>query len=89
MSSRRCTASPRHSFTIICMVLLALSLLGSGCTTLTPAPSQTYHPELEFLKEHIFLKLKEKNQDFNSFKFIIYSEIIYHVTSQLPLQQLE
>jgi len=51
---------------------------------LTQYPS---NHELQTLNEHIFLKLKEKNQDFNPFKFIIYSESIHHETPQLQLQQ--
>jgi glyoxylase-like metal-dependent hydrolase (beta-lactamase superfamily II) len=53
---------------------------------LTQYPSDR---ELQALKEHIFLKLKEKNQDFNPFKFIIYSESIHHETPQLQLQKSE
>jgi glyoxylase-like metal-dependent hydrolase (beta-lactamase superfamily II) len=45
--------------------------------------------EFQALKEHVFLKLKEKNQDFNPFKFIIYSESIHHETPQLQLQKSE
>jgi hypothetical protein len=39
--------------------------------------------ELARLKEKTFLKLKEKYQEFNPFKFIIYSELIGSETPQL------
>ena len=32
------------------ILLIGASLLGSGCTTTSTAPYQTYHPELEYLK---------------------------------------
>ncbi|MGH8532908.1 MAG: hypothetical protein ACREV1_09350, partial [Gammaproteobacteria bacterium] len=38
----------RHVLTIT--LILAASLLASGCTTTSTAPYQTYHPELEYLK---------------------------------------
>ncbi|MCI0591116.1 MAG: MBL fold metallo-hydrolase [Gammaproteobacteria bacterium] len=40
----------RHSLTITLILLIAASLLGSGCATTSTAPYQTYHPELEYLK---------------------------------------
>jgi hypothetical protein len=40
----------RYSLTIICILLIAASLLGNGCTATSTAPYQTYHPELEYLK---------------------------------------
>ncbi len=46
----------------------------------------TQYPDskkLGILKEKTFLKLKEKYQEFNPFKFIIYSEIIRNETPQL------
>ena len=39
--------------------------------------------ELARLRENTFLKLREKYQEFNPFKFIIYSEVIGHETPQL------
>jgi glyoxylase-like metal-dependent hydrolase (beta-lactamase superfamily II) len=40
----------RHSLTITPILLIAASLLGSGCTPASTAPYKTYHPELEYLK---------------------------------------
>ncbi len=42
-------------------------------------------PVLTPLKKKAFLKLKEKNQEFDPFRFIIYSEQIGHETPQLEL----
>ncbi len=39
--------------------------------------------KLQTLKENAFLRLKEKYQEFNPFKFIIYSQSIRHQTPQL------
>ncbi|MGZ5055367.1 MAG: hypothetical protein ACXWAT_10560, partial [Methylobacter sp.] len=50
----------------------------------------THYPSdkrLQALKETAFLKLKEKYQEFNPFKFIIYSESIRNQTPQLQLQK--
>ena len=47
---------------------------------LTQYPS---NKKLQELKEIAFLKLKEKYQEFNPFKFIIYSQSIHHETPQL------
>ncbi len=60
--------------------------LGARTTTwaLTQHPS---NKKLQDLKELAFLKLKEKYQEFNPFKFIIYSQSIHHETPQL--QQLQ
>jgi glyoxylase-like metal-dependent hydrolase (beta-lactamase superfamily II) len=52
----------------------------------TTAWALTQYPsdgKLQALKENAFLKLKEKYQEFNPFKFIIYSESIRHETPQL------
>ncbi len=59
--------------------------LGARTTTwaLTQYPSNKKFQEL---KELAFLKLKEKYQEFNPFKFIVYSQSIHHETPQL--QQL-
>ena len=56
--------------------------LGARTTTwaLTQYPS---NKKLQELKELAFLKLKEKYQEFNPFKFIIYSQSIHHETPQL------
>jgi hypothetical protein len=56
--------------------------LGARTTTwaLTQYPS---NKKLQELKEIAFLKLKEKYQEFNPFKFIIYSQSIHHETPQL------
>ena len=56
--------------------------LGARTTTwaLTQYPSSE---KLQELKELAFLKLKEKYQEFNPFKFIIYSQSIHHETPQL------
>lgn len=43
-------------------------------------------PVLTLLKHKVFLKLKEKNQEFDPFRFIIYSEQIGHETRQLELE---
>lgn len=51
---------------------------------LTQYPSDK---RLQALKETAFLKLKEKYQEFNPFKFIIYSESIRNQTPQLQLQK--
>lgn len=51
---------------------------------LTQYPSDE---KLQALKEQAFLKLKEKYQEFNPFKFIIYSQAIHHETPQLKLQK--
>lgn len=51
---------------------------------LTQYPSDK---KLQALKENAFLKLKEKYQEFNPFKFIIYSQSIKHETPQLQLQK--
>ena len=40
----------RRSLRISLILLIGASLLGSGCTTTSDAPYQTYHPELEYLK---------------------------------------
>ena len=48
--------------------------------------SLTQYPASEALakrKEDTFLKLKEKYQAFNPFKFVIYSEVIRNDTPQL------
>lgn len=49
-ASMRYLETHRHSITITYVLLLALSLLGNGCTTLSPAPPQTYRHDLEYLK---------------------------------------
>jgi len=49
-TNQRCETTFRHSLTLTCILLIALSLRGNGCTTTAPAPSQTYHAELEYLK---------------------------------------
>ena len=49
-TSKRCLITYSHSLTITCILLIAVCLLGSGCATTATAPSQTYHPELEYLK---------------------------------------
>jgi glyoxylase-like metal-dependent hydrolase (beta-lactamase superfamily II) len=56
--------------------------LGARTTTwaLTQYPS---NKKLQELKEIAFLKLKEKYQEFNPFKFIIYSQSIHNETPQL------
>ncbi|MGZ5055853.1 MAG: hypothetical protein ACXWAT_13065, partial [Methylobacter sp.] len=51
---------------------------------LTQYPSDK---RLQALKETAFLKLKEEYQEFNPFKFIIYSESIHNQTPQLQLQK--
>src|SRR5256885_10912178 len=38
------------SLTISTISLIAAILLGSGCATTSPSPSQTYNSELEYLK---------------------------------------
>ncbi|HLA62208.1 MAG TPA: hypothetical protein VK626_08180, partial [Nitrospiraceae bacterium] len=40
----------RCSLTITTISLIAANLLGSGCATTSPSPSQTYNAELEYLK---------------------------------------
>ena len=40
----------RHSLTMTAISLIAAILLGSGCATTSPPPSQTYNSELEYLK---------------------------------------
>src|SRR4029078_2933952 len=40
----------RCSLTITTISLIAAILLGSGCATTSPSPSQTYNSELEYLK---------------------------------------
>ena len=40
----------RCSLAITAISLIAAILLGSGCTTTSPSPSQTYNSELEYLK---------------------------------------
>jgi hypothetical protein len=40
----------RCSLAITTISLIAAILLGSGCTTTSPSPSQTYNSELEYLK---------------------------------------
>lgn len=47
---KRCATTCSHSLTLTSILLIALSLLGNGCTTAPPAPPQTYHAELEYLK---------------------------------------
>jgi hypothetical protein len=42
--------SNRCSLTITTISLIAAILLGSGCTTTSPSPPQTYNSELEYLK---------------------------------------
>ncbi len=56
--------------------------LGARTTTwaLTQYPS---NKKLQELKKLAFLKLIEKYQEFNPFKFIIYSQAIHHETPQL------
>jgi hypothetical protein len=56
--------------------------LGARTTTwaLTQYP---FNERLQELKKIAFLKLKEKYQEFNPFKFIIYSQSIHHETPQL------
>jgi hypothetical protein len=49
-TSKRCLITYSHSLTITCILLIAVCLLGSGCAATATAPSQTYHPELEYLK---------------------------------------
>lgn len=49
-TSQRSATTFRHSLTLTCMLLITVSLLGNGCTTAPPAPPQTYHAELEYLK---------------------------------------
>ncbi len=49
---------------------------------LTQYPSDE---KLQALKKTAFLKLKEKYQEFNPFKFIIYSQSIHHETPQLQV----
>ena len=44
--------------------------------------------ELAGLKEKTFMKLKEKYQEFNPFKFIIYSELIRNETPQLEYPRM-
>ena len=40
----------RRALRISLILLIGANPLGSGCTTTSPSPSQTYHPELEYLK---------------------------------------
>jgi hypothetical protein len=50
MEKTRKRLTSRHFLTLTCILLIAVSLLGTGCTNIAPAPPQTYHAELEYLK---------------------------------------